>query len=711
MSIVVKTLACGSSLTNGTNSNMNNTKSVRLRQTTGGIMPSKKGKESSKTILDPSQFLNEINHFKLRLDTLEKERYELEDKVRRLQEENETYKSRLANGNNDWIGSRSTSALNGRATPLSTAENDIERLRRRIETLVKSNDEKERKIGDLQSQITKYQSVALSSISSTNGSSSLISPSANSKKVENTDNNNNNNNNTQKPGYEADGDNSDSNSLPSVNSDKDSQPSQKPPSSSSCLLTRSSHNGHDSSINSYRNPLSKLKLDVLQRASSAEPMMTRELTSTPIRDKQQQSTIIRTLPSNERIDRAYDQSGYISDGPSHKYSIYKKFSGTNLDKNKSSSAKGLKSIFGRIIRTNSGNFREDHDSQTQTSFHRGGLRATTTSGKTSIKPLSALETTFSRWQTEQVVNWLYGIGLGQYATECRKHFKNGLQLLHATPQELEKKVGMRNPLHRKKLQLCLNGLCTRQTEANILDTHWVQKWLDDIGLPQYKEYFAESKVDGRLLNNLTLEDIIYLNITNELHHLSIKRAIQVLRLNGFNPTCIKRRPSSDDKNDMTEIMHWSNHRVMEWLRSIDLSEYAPNLRGSGVCGALIILELRFNASTLAEILSIPMSKTLLRRHLTMRFQELIGNDLQSRKNQYEKSPNYQSLTPHTKIKFSRGLFAHRRTRSIEADDLVCPMNENGIPNGISPSLKRFQRKESSLADTNEDEVGFFLLLV
>ena len=106
---------------------------------------------------------------------------------------------------------------------------------------------------------------------------------------------------------------------------------------------------------------------------------------------------------------------------------------------------------------------------------------------------------------------------------------------------------------------------------------------------------------------------------------------------------------------MTEIMHWSNHRVMEWLRSIDLSEYAPNLRGSGVCGALIvrlrkkkkfsscsnelfqILELRFNASTLAEILSIPMSKTLLRRHLSMRFQELIGTDLQNRKNQYEKS--------------------------------------------------------------------------
>jgi hypothetical protein len=45
-----------------------------------------------------------------------------------------------------------------------------------------------------------------------------------------------------------------------------------------------------------------------------------------------------------------------------------------------------------------------------------------------------------------------------------------------------------------------------------------------------------------------------------------------------------------------------------------------------------------------------MSKTLLRRHLSMRFQELIGNDLQHRKNHYEKSPNCQPLTLHTKVK-------------------------------------------------------------
>jgi hypothetical protein len=34
----------------------------------------------------------------------------------------------------------------------------------------------------------------------------------------------------------------------------------------------------------------------------------------------------------------------------------------------------------------------------------------------------------------------------------------------------------------------------------------------------------------------------------------------------------------------------------------------------------------------------------------MRFQELIGKDLQNRKNQYEKSPNCQPLTLNTKVK-------------------------------------------------------------
>lgn len=38
----------------------------------------------------------------------------------------------------------------------------------------------------------------------------------------------------------------------------------------------------------------------------------------------------------------------------------------------------------------------------------------------------------------------------------------------------------------------------------------------------------------------------------------------------------------------SEVVQWSNHRVMEWLRAVDLAEFAPNLRGSGVHGGLIV---------------------------------------------------------------------------------------------------------------------------
>lgn len=38
----------------------------------------------------------------------------------------------------------------------------------------------------------------------------------------------------------------------------------------------------------------------------------------------------------------------------------------------------------------------------------------------------------------------------------------------------------------------------------------------------------------------------------------------------------------------SEVVQWSNHCVMEWLRAVDLAEYAPNLRGSGVHGGLIV---------------------------------------------------------------------------------------------------------------------------
>ena len=87
-----------------------------------------------------------------------------------------------------------------------------------------------------------------------------------------------------------------------------------------------------------------------------------------------------------------------------------------------------------------------------------------------------------------------------------------------------------------------------------------------------------------------------MKITSAIHHSSIRRGIEVLRKHNFDLSALKRRPSvgttsSDSQAESSStqgILLWTNHRLMEWLRSIDLSEYAANLRGSGVNGALIV---------------------------------------------------------------------------------------------------------------------------
>ncbi|ETE56379.1 hypothetical protein L345_17910, partial [Ophiophagus hannah] len=66
-------------------------------------------------------------------------------------------------------------------------------------------------------------------------------------------------------------------------------------------------------------------------------------------------------------------------------------------------------------------------------------------------------------------------------------------------------LGIKHPLHRKKLVLAVKAINTKQDDKSAeLDHIWVTRWLDDIGLPQYKDQFHESRVDGRMLQYLTV---------------------------------------------------------------------------------------------------------------------------------------------------------------------------------------------------------------
>uniref|UniRef100_A0A8C8WSG9 PPFIA binding protein 2 n=1 Tax=Panthera leo TaxID=9689 RepID=A0A8C8WSG9_PANLE len=344
------------------------------------------------------------------------------------------------------------------------------------------------------------------------------------------------------------------------------------------------------------------------------------------------------------------------------------------------SPKGIRKFWGKIRRTQSGNFNTDAPGMAE--FRRGGLRATAgprlSRTRDSKGQKSDAGAPFAQWSTERVCAWLEDFGLGQYVIFARQWVTSGHTLLSATPQDMEKELGIKQPLHRKKLVLAVKAINTKQEEKSaLLDHIWVTRWLDDIGLPQYKDQFHESRVDGRMLQYLTVNDLLFLKVTSQLHHLSIKCAIHVLHVNKFNPHCLHRRPADESNLSPSEVVQWSNHRVMEWLRSVDLAEYAPNLRGSGVHGGLIILEPRFTGDTLAMLLNIPPQKTLLRRHLTTKFNALIGPEAEQEKREKMASPAYTPLTTTAKVRPRKLGFSHfgniRKKKFDESTDYICPM--------------------------------------
>ncbi|XP_029951869.1 liprin-beta-1b isoform X5 [Salarias fasciatus] len=351
-------------------------------------------------------------------------------------------------------------------------------------------------------------------------------------------------------------------------------------------------------------------------------------------------------------------------------------------------SKGIKKLFGKLKRSQSTTFNLD-DNLPEGEFKRGGVRATAGPRLGWSRDLQRanndVDAPFARWSKDQVCGWLQDQGLGLYLNMARVWVSSGQTLLQASQQDLERELGIKHPLHRKKLQLALQALGSEEEDnKGKLDYNWVTRWLDDIGLPQYKTQFDEGRVDGRMLHYMTVDDLLSLKVGSVLHHLSIKRAIQVLRLNNYEPNCLRRRPSDENNISPAEISQWTNHRVMEWLRSVDLAEYAPNLRGSGVHGGLMVLEPRFNVETMALLLNIPPNKTLLRRHLATHFNLLIGSEAQQLKQECLENPDYTLLTATTKVKPKKLSFGNfgRKKKQDENEEYVCPMDVE-MPKGRS----------------------------